>query len=40
MFALFTSLGHGLLMFLTSSFLEYGEKIVPLIMCAKQKVFI
>jgi hypothetical protein len=36
----FTFFGHGLLVFLIRDFVEYGEKIMPLILCAKQKVFV
>jgi hypothetical protein len=38
MATLFTSFGHGLLFWIRG--LEYGEKIVPLILYAKEKAFV
>ncbi len=40
MAVLFPSFVHELLVFLTKGFVEYGEKIVPLILYAKQNVFV
>jgi hypothetical protein len=39
MVALFTSFGHGLPVFLTRGFVEYGQKIVPLIFACQTKSF-
>jgi hypothetical protein len=40
MAALFTSFGYGLLVFLTSSFVEYGKKNSVAYIFAKLKVFV